>query len=296
MTFSIDLNKTPEQNINDIYSSMKKNKAKIEKIKEVISDYEKRLKEQNESEQKKKEVELSKIKTTKLNEWFTKFHWFISSEGYLVVGGRDATTNELVLKKYTDNNDVVFHTMMPGSPFFVMKKSHIDVKSALLNAVMKKLSQGKNKGEKTLSETAIATSSYSKAWLSGFSSSEVFHVNPDQVSKTPESGEYLAKGAFVIRGKKNMMTAKLELAIGIVHDEENSEIIIVSAPSDAIKAYSDLSVTISLGKEDKKSDMAKKIKRQLEFQFEKKTGKKLDIDVNEIISVLPNGGMSVKNS
>ena len=31
---------------------------------------------------------------------FEKFYWFISSENYLVIGGRDQQQNELVVKKY----------------------------------------------------------------------------------------------------------------------------------------------------------------------------------------------------
>lgn len=32
--------------------------------------------------------------------WFERFHWFISSENYLVISGRDAQQNELIVKKY----------------------------------------------------------------------------------------------------------------------------------------------------------------------------------------------------
>lgn len=34
---------------------------------------------------------------------FEKFFWFISSENYLVIGGRDQQQNELVVKKYLDD-------------------------------------------------------------------------------------------------------------------------------------------------------------------------------------------------
>ena len=32
--------------------------------------------------------------------WFEKFFWFISSENYLVIAGRDMQQNELIVKKY----------------------------------------------------------------------------------------------------------------------------------------------------------------------------------------------------
>ena len=31
---------------------------------------------------------------------FEKFFWFISSENYLVIGGRDQQQNEIIVKKY----------------------------------------------------------------------------------------------------------------------------------------------------------------------------------------------------
>jgi predicted ribosome quality control (RQC) complex YloA/Tae2 family protein len=32
--------------------------------------------------------------------WFERFHWFITSENYLVLSGRDAQQNELLVKRY----------------------------------------------------------------------------------------------------------------------------------------------------------------------------------------------------
>jgi Predicted RNA-binding protein homologous to eukaryotic snRNP len=32
--------------------------------------------------------------------WFEKFYWFITSENYLVICGRDAQQNEAIVKKY----------------------------------------------------------------------------------------------------------------------------------------------------------------------------------------------------
>jgi Predicted RNA-binding protein homologous to eukaryotic snRNP len=50
-----------------------------------------------------------------------------------------------------------------------------------------------------------------------FTSQDVYWVEPDQVSKTPVSGEFVPKGAFIIRGHRNYIRgAKLEISIGIV--------------------------------------------------------------------------------
>ena len=34
---------------------------------------------------------------------FEKFYWFISSDNYLIIGGRDQQQNELVVKKYLND-------------------------------------------------------------------------------------------------------------------------------------------------------------------------------------------------
>ena len=44
-------------------------------------------------------------KTEKKNrkqEWYEKFHWFFSSEDFLCIGGKDATSNEIIIKKHTE--------------------------------------------------------------------------------------------------------------------------------------------------------------------------------------------------
>ena len=37
----------------------------------------------------------AKIERVRKPYWFEKFHWFVSSDGYLVLAGRDAQQNEV---------------------------------------------------------------------------------------------------------------------------------------------------------------------------------------------------------
>lgn len=53
--------------------------------------------------------------------WFEKFRWFHTSEGLLAIGGRDAGTNSLLVRRHLAAEDLVFHAEIPGSPFFVLK-------------------------------------------------------------------------------------------------------------------------------------------------------------------------------
>jgi hypothetical protein len=53
--------------------------------------------------------------------WFEKFRWFITSENYLIIGGRDAQQNELLVKRYLRPRDVYLHADSHGAPTLIIK-------------------------------------------------------------------------------------------------------------------------------------------------------------------------------
>ena len=55
--------------------------------------------------------------------WFEKFYWFISSDNYLVVGGRDRQQNELLVKRYMKSGDVYVHADLHGASSVIVKNS-----------------------------------------------------------------------------------------------------------------------------------------------------------------------------
>jgi predicted ribosome quality control (RQC) complex YloA/Tae2 family protein len=258
---TLNINKSVGENASVYYDESKKMKKKLEGARAALEDSRRKL-EELKKEKESEELRLSKEEERKKKsaeikrEWYEKFRWFVSSEGFLCIGGRDATTNEIVIKKHTGKDDIIFHTEMAGSPFFIIK------------------TEGKKPGKATLDECAQATASYSRAWKLGISSADVFYVNPEQVSKEAQSGEYIAKGAFMIRGKKNILNADLKIAIGIKDNK------IIGGPINSIKKQAEKSITLSPGKE-KASDTAKKIRAKI--------GGELD----DIIRFLPSGGFSI---
>ena len=265
MEITLDIRRTIEQNASDYFDNAKKAKKKTEGIKKALEKFEKERaeiiskkheavsKEENKIEQKKE-----KEKKTKLKKWYEKFRWFISSEGFLCIGGRDATTNEIIVKKHTDKDDIVFHTEAPGSPFFVIK------------------TEGKPVGEATLKEAAQATAAYSRAWKMGLASALVYWIKPEQVTKEPQSGEYLPKGSFMIQGKRNYSEPTLQIAVGVLPDER-----VMGGPVEAVKKNCG-KMTVLVQGEKKKSDIAKKIKKEING------------DLDEIISALPAGEFEIK--
>ncbi|MFC1691207.1 NFACT RNA binding domain-containing protein [Nanoarchaeota archaeon] len=266
MEIEIDLKKSVQKNASDYFEKAKKAKKKVEGAKEAITMAKKKLEQLKKKAEKTEQKELEKQKAQKIKkqkkpEWYEKFRWFISSEGFLIIGGRDATTNEIVIKKHTDKEDYVSHTEISGSPFFVIK-TKIDGKT-------------KTPGKETLQETADATCSFSSAWKLGLTSTDTFWVMPEQVSKQTEAGEYMGKGSFMVRGKRNYVVGRINMAVGKTDDDK-----VMCGPVEAIKKNCSTFFVIIQGKE-KASDIAKQTKTEL------------DADPDDIIRVLPSGGMKI---
>ena len=257
MEVEIDLNKSVEENAGVYFEKAKKAKRKLKGAKEAWERSKKELAKLEKAEKIFWEEEKKKVKRERKKEWYEKFHWFFSSEGFLCIGGKDATSNEVLIKKHLEKEDLVFHTEMPGSPFFVVKK-------------------GKEAGEETLKEAAQATAVYSRAWKLGLGTAEVYCISPEQVSKKGKAGEYLPKGSFMIYGKRKYFQPKLEYAIGLMEGE------VIGGPLKAVKTKTKNYLVVVVGKE-KKSTLARKIKARL------KGG-----DLDDIVRFLPAGGGEIK--
>jgi len=257
MDIVLDISKSVEQNAESYYEKAKRYKKKIPGIKKTIETHKAKL----ESLEKESAAAIAQAgpggrRMAKKKEWYEKFRWFISSDGFLVIGGRDATTNDIIVKKHTDQDDTVFHTELPGSPFVIIKNP-----------------DSSTIPEQTVMEAAIFCGSYSKSWKSERTSAEVYHVKPSQLSKEVPAGMAgLSKGAFMVYGKRNFMNPVLNIAVC------NNDGRIMAGPLSAIKKHCEKSraeyVEIIPGS-DKLSDVAKKI--------QKITGGDLD----EIIRALP---------
>lgn len=261
MKISLNYEKSIEENASDLFDKAKKLKSKQEGIEKTILQTQKKIQKleqeiEIEKVQKEKEEAEATIKRKK-KAWYHSFRWFFTSEGHLVIGGRDATTNELVIKKHTDQNDIIFHTDMAGSPFFVLKSNGPAT-------------------AKSIRETADATATFSKGWQKGLSRQDVFYVTPEQVTKKALPGEYLAKGAFMIYGKTTYVENQMNLSIGL------KDGFVMAGPHDAIKTHCEKIIDLKQG-EIKASDMAKVLSKLLEHK-----------DVDELIRVLPAGGFAVK--
>jgi len=210
--------------------------------------------------QKKQEVVVAKTAPKKIRKkaWYEKFKWFISSNEMLVIAGRDATTNEILIKKHVDATDIVFHTDAPGSPFVVIK------------------SEGKQIPEEVLAEAASFCAAHSKAWKAGIGSTETYWVTPEQVTKEAKAGEYMVKGSFMVYGKRNYVQPEMKLAACLYQDT------IMVGPVSAIHAQAQQKVALIVQGDTKTSDAAKKVLLILGSG-----------EPDDVIRALPSGGCKV---
>ncbi|WP_214044432.1 ribosome rescue protein RqcH [Methanomethylovorans sp.] len=231
---NIDVTKTVPQNAQVYYERSKKLSKKQEGAIRSI--------EQTKLAMQKKERPAVRKSTVRIKKhWYDKFRWFISSDGFLVIGGRDADTNEEIFAKYMEKRDIVLHTQMPGAPLTVIKTS------------------GKEVSPQTIEEAACFVVSYSSIWKSGQFSADCYWVNPTQVSKTPESGEYVKKGSFIIRGERNYLKdVPVGVAVGIEMGEETR---VIGGPISAISGRAKHVMELIPGKFNQ-NDIAKKIYRK----------------------------------
>src|SRR5579875_937988 len=263
-------------------------------------------------------------------EWFERYRWFFASDGSLVVGGRDATSNSVIINKYTSQHDIVFHADLHGSPFFVLRgREGRGARPAVIS-------------EEVTLEIAQATVSFSRAWKDELGSADAYWVYADQVKKSAPSGEYLPRGSFFIEGKKNFMKhLKIELGVGLLTSTRLAELlksgsggnleventtalsqtmseerstggryrvgephsaeaeypshaVVVCGPGKALANYCFALVKIAPGKE-KASSISKRIKQSLISKVKEDSLKNISkrVSIDEIMRVLPSGNYNL---
>ena len=79
--------------------------------------------------------------------WFEKFNWFITTENYLILSGRDAQQNDILIKRYMKKGDIYVHADVHGASSCIIKNP-----------------SGKSIPKATLIETGIMTVCRSSAW------------------------------------------------------------------------------------------------------------------------------------
>ncbi len=251
--FDLDFRKTAGQNMSELFQDSKTYKGKIEGALRAI--------ESSKKEADRKPKLKQKVRP---KEWYEVYHWFRSSEGFLVISGRDAKSNEKIVKKHLKEKDLYVHADVYGAPSTIIKVEGESVPS-----------------EQTIREACTFAVSFSRAWSAGLRSGSAYWVLPSQVSKTPESGEFVSTGSWIVRGKRNyLFNLNMELEVG-KEEFKNTERAIIR-PADGNWESHEGFYKIIPGK-TKRIDTVTELSRLLSIQKE------------ELESVLPPGGSVIEN-
>ncbi|WFN35938.1 NFACT family protein [Methanomicrobium antiquum] len=252
-----------EQNANRYYNEIKKYKKKktgaIKAMERFIPS------EKTGKSETKNEYSLLKPK------WYHRFRWFYTSDGVLVIGGRDAATNEEIVKKYMEGNDVFVHADVHGGSVVIVK--------------------GDTKCWDEVSQFAV---SYSNIWKSGHFSGDAYAAERTQVSKTAESGEYVSRGAFVIRGERRYFKdVSVGVAIGLQYEPA---IAVIGGPVSTIKHRAKYYVVLNPGTFEP-NDSAKKVLKKLKDMIPKEDLRVLKnvLNTEKVAAFVPPGGSDISD-
>jgi hypothetical protein len=187
----------------------------------------------------------------------------------VVLGGRDASQNEELVKKYMAGGDLFVHADVHGASVVIVKGTtgHMD-------------------------EVAQFAASFSGAWRSGHFSADVYSVLPPQVSKTPESGEFVSRGSFIVRGERTWYrNVPLSVGIGLMLEPHAA---VIGGPPSAIRkrcrAYNELRPG-----QFEPNDIAKKILRLLKGKLSADEEKALKgiLNTDTVAAFVPPGGSDI---
>lgn len=239
------------ENASGYYKAYKKAKAKFESAEKAISKTLDKIKTLNENFN----IELKEKKYREL--WFEKYRWFFSSDNILVIAGRDAKSNDEIVKKRLKKNDIYAHADIHGAPSTIIKGN----------------------SRTAINEGCEFSLVFSKAWNEKIASGDAYWVLPEQVSKRAPAGEYIPKGAFIITGKKNYIrNMPIQAGVGFVKIDTLEKL--MCGPVSAIKSKSDRYVIFAPGNM-KKEDFAKKLSSAF------------NASLDTIMRILPPGNVKV---
>lgn len=254
MAVRLDWRKGARENAAAFYSLSKELAKKEEGDREAIAASRRELGLARTEGQKATLGKKSPVMRRK-REWFEKYRWFYTSGGKLVVAGRDAKQNDLLVSKQMADGDLFFHADIQGAPATI-------------------LAGGKAADGQEKKEAAQFAASHSSAWKTGVAGVDVYAVEKSQLSKHAQGG-FVGAGGFAIEGEREWFrSTPLGLAIG---EKDGAAICLPIAHPGAQK----LPVALSPGNYDKGSAV-------------KKISWLLKINPDELLLALPSGKFSIK--
>ncbi|MDO5861510.1 MAG: ribosome rescue protein RqcH [Thermoplasmata archaeon] len=257
-TVALDWTKGVDANASDLYQRGKDIGEKAKRADEALAVSKDELAKLQKGIDKEKALAAERAQPTK-QFWFERYKWFITTGGRLVMAGRDAHTNDNIVKKHLKDGDLYAHADVHGAPSVIVK-------------------DGAKASDEELRQACLFALAQSKAWIAALSEGGAFWVYPDQVSKTPNPGEFVPRGAFIVRGKRNYeYHLPMELAIGEIYHEGSRKV--MCGPVDCFKDC-DKYLVVRPGK-PKSGRKANEI------------AKRFDVPEEEISRIVPPGDLEI---
>ncbi len=257
------LSRSIMKQVSELFEDAKKAEEASGRLIREAEEHERKAEEllsRGERELEEAYLRISARLSRQTGKWYERYRWFMTSEGFLTVAGKDASSNTSLLKKHMEEDDLVFHAEVRGAPAVLLKN-------------------GAKAREESRIEAAQFAASYSRAWREGMTSMTVYYVSPSQVSFSPPPGHYLPKGGFIVKGERRYLTVRLELAIGLTETLD-----VIYGPPQAVRKKAKRYVVIVPGRE-KASELSDKILRKLTdgLVIERKTLRDLKHIIQQVI-------------
>ena len=242
MAAVLDLRRSARENAGAYFAEYKEAVEKARRTLDLVEEVRLRILKLEESGPAPLK-EAPRTRRKRKPEWYERYRWFISRDGNIVVAGKDASSNDRIVKRHLKEGDAYAHADLHGAPSVVIKRQAGPIP------------------ESTLKEACAFALAYSKAWAAGLASGSAYWTTPDQVSKTPQTGEYLPKGAFIVRGRKNFYhDIPMELSIGWIELAGGN--VLMGGPASSFESRSKETVVIRPGEEDART-LARRICEKL---------------------------------
>ena len=267
----LDANESVEHNADRLYRAAKSTEGKAAGAEEALADTREQLaavrerRERWEAGEVETEAESetddeagdwlsrSSVPVRAEQQWYERFRWVRTSDDFLVLGGRNASQNEALVEKYLESGDLFFHAQSHGGPATVLKAAGPSESARDVTVP-----------ERSTAEAARFAVSYSSVWKAGQYSDDVYMVDHDQVTKTPESGEYLATGGFAIRGDRTYFEGTpVDVAVGVQCEPSTR---VIGGPSGAVEGRAETTVAVEPGR-FAQGDVAKRVYREFRERF-----------------------------
>jgi len=269
-TIEVDFRKSTSDIADEYYQRSKKASRKIVPAKEAILETQKKIEALSKDITEQSITDSFSLKRRR-RKWFEKYHWTQTKNGFLIIGGKDISSNEEIAKRRMKANDLFFHAELRGAPYTILVRD----------------SSEKEATEHDISAAAHLSAVFSSAWKAGYGAIDVYYVPAESVSFTAPSGEYIPKGGIMVRGTRNYVKGvEMAMAIGAQINDFNATVIY--GLEEEIRIRSPITIIIKPGSTPK-GKIAKKIRSIFvkKANSSEEKAKFQAIDFNEYVQAIP---------